>query len=391
MRKNLFKSLSLGIFVCFLFNGMVYAENFSSHRQLGQIQKEQQAAKKYIIQGSVANIGSERSLKLYRINPIDQSKEKIAETKIESDGQYRLEFDFTEPDLYRLDFPNRQSVLLAIDNGQSQIDVQLDGKKVQITGSKDSEMLQGYDAFRKKSNNKLVSPAYAAMRAAKSSKVEGAEAEAVQQYVEGSKAHRAELIDYTEKNIGSAFALYGTVLRWTGDDEVARLDKLVNDFAVKYPGIQATKTMQEKVQRFKNVAIGAVAPPLAAPTPNGEILSLNDVDAKYILIDFWASWCGPCISQIPDLKKVYADFHDKGFEILSVSVDGNESKWKGAIQKYDLNWLQISDLKAWKSELAMEYNVTFVPFNLIVDKDGVIVAKNLHSKSLYVLLEGLLE
>jgi peroxiredoxin len=205
-----------------------------------------------------------------------------------------------------------------------------------------------------------------------------------------SKEHRKELLDYIDENVGTSIALYGTMLRWTGDDEVARLDRLVMAFAEEHPNLPITKIMQDKVERYKRVALGAKAPPLSAPTPQGDILSLKDIDAKYILIDFWASWCGPCISQVPDLQKAHRDFNAMGFEILSVSLDAKADKWKAAISKHKLDWLHISDLRVWKSELAQSYNVTFVPFNLLVDQNGIIVAKNIHSKTLHIKLSELL-
>lgn len=305
-----------------------------------------------------------------------------------------MEFDFVEPDLYRLDFPGKQRIMMAIDDGQDKITVNAEGKfggYVHIAGSPDSKKLQGYEDFRVESKQRLINPANSAIRAARESNNIDDEVGAVEDYVIASKAHRVELIDYIEEHIGSSFALYGTVLRWTGDDNVERLDKLVTDFAKKRPSLHATKVMQDKVQRFKNVAIGATAPNLSARTPDGGTLSLSDIEADYILIDFWASWCGPCISQVPDLQKVYRDFKDRGFEILSVSIDGKEDRWRSGIDRLKLNWLHISDLKGWKSELAESYNVTFIPFNLIVDKKGAIVAKNMHSQTLYAKLTELFE
>lgn len=351
------------------------------------------ASSTYIIQGNVKIIDSNREIRMFRINPVDQSTEEMAATQIDDSGEYKLEYEFAGPDLYRLYFPERQTVLVAIDNGQKVVTVDIEGTRggwKTIKGSEDSNKLLGYESFRKKSNSKLVSPTYAAMRSANQANDIAAEVDAVEDYVKASKEHRRELLDYIGNNIGTSIALYGTMLRWTGDDEVARLDRLVNAFAIEHPNAKMTRAMQDKVERYKRVAIGVKAPDLSAPTPSGEILSLQDIDAKYILIDFWASWCGPCISQVPDLQKVYADFSDKGFEILSVSLDSKADRWKSAILKHELNWLHISDLKFWKSELAKSYNVTFVPFNLLIDSNGIIVAKNMHSKTLYSKLSELL-
>lgn len=360
---------------------------------LTAVQTYAQNLQSYIVEGIIEYWSDDDDVRMYRINPVDQSRDEVAVSEIEEDGAYTLQYEFTEPDLYRLDLPGRQRVFLAVEEGQSSIKVNAEGRKggyERIEGSESSVKLMGYERFRTESNRRLVSPAYAAMKSAKAAGDVEAEVEGVDQYVKGSKAHRTELLDYIDENIGSSFALYGTMLRWTGDEEITRLEKLVEDFATEHPGLVATSRMQGKVARYKKVAIGVKAPAISAATPDGRTLSLDEVEGDYILIDFWASWCGPCISQLPDLQKVYADFADQGFEILSVSVDSKEDRWKSAIAKHNMDWPQISDLKGWQSEPAIDYNVTFVPFNLLVDAEGTIIAKNVHSKTLYSTLSELL-
>ena len=228
------------------------------------------------------------------------------------------------------------------------------------------------------------------MRAASKKEDQEAEIAAVEAYVKNNKLHRKELIDFTEEYIGTSLALYGTTLRWTGDDVVERLDKLVKDFAKAHPELPMTQKMRDKVDRYRKVAIGVKAADIKGKDLNGNDITLYENLGEYTLIDFWASWCGPCILQIPDLQKVYSVFHDKGFEIFSYSVDRSESKWIEAAKKYDMPWLHASDISGWQSEVASNYNVTFVPFNFLLDKNGKIVAKNLHHKTLYNYLHELL-
>lgn len=95
------------------------------------------------------------------------------------------------------------------------------------------------------------------------------------------------------------------------------------------------------------------------------------------MLDFWASWCGPCLREVPNVKKVYDKFHDKGFEILSVSLDDKKDNWVNAIEKNDLNWGHVSSLKGWSCPVAKLYNVSGVPAMLLIDKEGKIVATKL--------------
>jgi peroxiredoxin len=216
------------------------------------------------------------------------------------------------------------------------------------------------------------------------------EVAAVQAYGHASEEHRKELIDYALKNMGTSVALYGTVLRWTGDAEIENLDILVNNFKKAHPDLSMTKVMEEKLNRFKNMANGVVAPDFSLPDTAGMMVARKDFKAKYTLLDFWASWCSPCLLQVPDLKKAHDTYHEKGFDIVGISVDKDERRWKSAIQRFDMNWLHLSDLKGWKSETARDYNVTFIPFNLLIDAEGRIVGKNLHSTELQAKLKELL-
>ena len=352
------------------------------------------ASEEYSIRGTVENFEPQHEIVLHRFDPITQVKQPLDTAKITEDGAYELALHFDRPDLFRVDFPNRQSVMLVIDEGQTAITLNVEGNRngtVEIKGSPDSEKLLGYDAFRMESNARLVKPPYAAMRAATKAGDTQAEIDAVEAYVTNNKLHRTELIDYTEREIGTSIALFGTVLRWTGDDNADRLERLVAKFAEVHPDLNMTEVMQDKVARYTRVAVGAAAPPLVAARPDGREASLTELGGKYTLIDFWASWCGPCILQIPDLQQAYHTYNEMGFEIVSVSVDRKEEKWKEALEKYDMPWPQISDVKGWESELAAAYNVTFVPFNLLIDENGVIIAKNLHSKVLHKQLASLFE
>lgn len=347
----------------------------------------------YEIKGTVQQFEDDDQVVLSQYNPVTQKLTTIESSEI-ANGKYAITYKFKEPDLYRVDFPGGQKVMLAVDEGDAAIRIHAEGKrggKIKIEGSEESLKLQDYEAFRIESKERLIDPPYARRREARKAGDVQAEIDAVEDYVIASKAHRNELVTYTHDNIGTSFALYGTVLRWTGDDAVHQLDALVSAFEDEHPDLKATELMREKVERFKKVAIGVKAPEIKGPQPNGKMLDIADIPAKYILLDFWASWCGPCISQVPDLKNVYEDFHDQGFEIVSISVDRHADKWKSAIESLDLDWLHVSYAEGWESRLAKKYNVTFIPFNFLLDENGTIIAKNLHSATLYSRIEELLE
>jgi peroxiredoxin len=152
-----------------------------------------------------------------------------------------------------------------------------------------------------------------------------------------------------------------------------------------YKDEQAAKDAQGKA------AIGKQAPNFTLHDRSGKSVSLSSLKGKYVLIDFWASWCGPCRSESPNMVKLYQKFKDKNFEILGVSLDGSEDAWNGAIEKDGLTWLHVSDLMQWNSPVVSMYGIEGIPATVIVDPSGVIVAKNLRGEELMAKLDELLK
>ena len=133
---------------------------------------------------------------------------------------------------------------------------------------------------------------------------------------------------------------------------------------------------------------GSIAPELEFSDPDGKIRKLSDLRGKVVLIDFWASWCGPCRKENPHVRAMYEKYHDRGFEIFSVSLDNNKDRWKDAIAKDNLSWPNhVSDLKGWGSAAAKLYGVSSIPSTFLVDKDGRIIAKGLRGEQLTAVLE----
>lgn len=164
----------------------------------------------------------------------------------------------------------------------------------------------------------------------------------------------------------------------------------ISQFTTATPQPQ-TESYAEKNPRKTGLNIGDEVPNFTAPQPNGEELSLEDAKGKYTLIEFWASWCGPCRVENPNLVKVYEKYHDRGFHIIGVSLDRSQVAWERAIEHDKLTWPQVSNLKFWQDPIARQFSVTFIPQNYLIDEDGKIVAKNLRAVSLDKKLNELLK
>jgi peroxiredoxin len=144
----------------------------------------------------------------------------------------------------------------------------------------------------------------------------------------------------------------------------------------------------QMLQAIKRVAIGAQAPDFSQTTPEGKVVRLADYRGKYVLVDFWASWCRPCRQENPAVVKVYNEFKGRNFDILGVSLDNEQGreKWLKAIRDDQLAWMQVSDLKGWENEVARLYHVQGVPQNFLIDPSGKIIAANLRGDELQAAL-----
>ncbi len=142
---------------------------------------------------------------------------------------------------------------------------------------------------------------------------------------------------------------------------------------------------------------GDKAPEIKLPSPNGDSIALSSLQGKLVLVDFWATWCSPCVKEQPELVTLYRKYKDAtfiqgdGFEIYGVSLDSKRSSWEEFIRKNRITWTQVSDLKFWTSPIAQTYNLQELPFNVLIDGQGIIQAKDLHGEDLEKKLQMLLK
>jgi peroxiredoxin len=147
--------------------------------------------------------------------------------------------------------------------------------------------------------------------------------------------------------------------------------------------------LSQRVETLKNVAVGETVTDFTLNDPSGNPVALSSFRGKILLIDFWASWCGPCRRENPNVVKLYNDFNDKGFEILGVSFDEDFNRWVGAIEDDQLTWPHVSDLQGWGSAAGKLYGINSIPATVLVDREGTIIAKNLRGEELRKKLEEL--
>ncbi|MBQ4914973.1 AhpC/TSA family protein [Maribacter sp. MMG018] len=206
-------------------------------------------------------------------------------------------------------------------------------------------------------------------------------------------------VDYIKNNpnalISALLLERATAAKILGSEEI---QELYNTFTPEVkdskPGkriIESLEELKKSEEQAKNTAIGAKAPNFSGPNPDGETIALNDVLGKVTLIDFWAAWCRPCRAENPNIVSVYKKYHEKGLNVIGVSLDKSADAWKKAIADDGLEWNHISNIAYFDDAIARLYNVDAIPAAFLLDENGVIVAKNLRGPALEQKVSELLD
>ena len=250
-----------------------------------------------------------------------------------------------------------------------------------ITGSAAQEDLKKFNASRKPLEEKQKQ-LYEAYQVAAMSGDRQKAGDIQKQYESLEEEGKAVVAKFVKENPASYVSAFQLAQNFAYDVVPDQLEPLYNLLADNIKASHFGKAVKESLDAAKTTAVGSMAPDFTLNDVNGKPVSLAAYKGKYTLVDFWASWCGPCRQENPIVVKAYNTYKSKGFDILGVSLDEKKDKWEQAIQQDKLTWTHVSDLKGWESDVAALYGIKAIPMNYLLDKDGKIIARSLRGEDL---------
>ena len=336
----------------------------------------------YVISGEVKGAeGQTVSLKQYR--DLQSQPFEVAATTVK-DGKFTLKGDAPNPEFSQLYVGNQGPVQFFVENSNIRMVMDMENLgQTKVTGSKENEIfmefvdeLEKYSQRQQQLNNSYVTMS--------SSSIATPEAVAnIRAQLEKLNSERsAFMVNFAQKHRGkitAAFILI-SVQGLMQALEFSQLEQIANGFDARSSQSQWVKTIKDYVASTKRTTVGQPFADITLKTPDDKPVSISDYagKGKYVLLDFWAAWCGPCRNANPHVVELYKRYKDKGFEIVGISLDQTKEAWVKAIKDDNLTWPQMSDLLYWQSAAAKLYSVSSIPHTVLLDREGKIIAKGLY-------------
>ncbi len=350
----------------------------------------------FVVEGTVKGVENGKKVMLQR------QDEKLGQVSIDTvtveDGKFKFTGKVTEPSLHLIAIDGVQAKsFLILEHGEIKIDIVKDSVFLnKISGTYNNDQLTEFNAQGMKIQNRLKDFEKVngpKMQAAMASQDTAAMGKLRKDYaaIQGEMQKSTE--KYVEEHPKSFIAaLLVDALFTSAAPDMVKIQGYYDKFDPELKKTKVGKEIAKKLGEFKSVTVGSKAPDFSAPNPEGKMVSLKESMGKVTIIDFWASWCGPCRQANPSVVALYNDYHAKGLNIVGVSLDrpGQQDKWKEAIAKDKLTWAQVSNLKFWDDPIAVAYGIKAIPSTYIIDQSGIVVAKDLTGDALRAKIAELL-
>jgi len=362
--------------------------------------------KKFTVSGVLHNAPS-KVVYLEESDIATGQRKLVDSSVISTDGKFSISIKAPKESVYNLHLQNDVSQFVTIINDAPKINIDVDFNKrtdfYSVTGSKASNSIKEYlakitgmqrdrftiyfqiDSIRKNKGDSLFAEDLNRKQKELSNELKTYTQQTVQQSDNSSLA-----LFILSTYQGMARDPNYRVNGFTDQEVVALLNEVLNKFPERTDIAGIRNSVEAQIP--KTIWVGKQAPEISLPDTEGRTVKLSSFRGKYVLVDFWASWCGPCRRENPNVVEAYNRFRNKNFTILGVSLDrpGQKEAWIKAIVDDNLNWTHVSDLKFWQSEVVPVYQVGSIPFNVLVDPEGKVVAENLRGNALEQKLQQVL-
>ena len=357
----------------------------------------------YVINGNAEGIHNGVRVRLAQID--EKGKQVIKDSAVVMDGKFNIKGAVEEPGVYFLSADGTPgNMVFMLENSDINIDfnskMPMDSK---VTGSESNKSYEDFQngmlEFRKEGEAIMKRFQELGQEPAPETR------DSIKKAMDNMRQRQlAYPLSFVENNNDSYFSLNLIQLESSRPTfDVVKYKEIFESFPANLKeskrGQIVKQRLDELYKEYEKIAhldLGKIAPNFESKTPEGETVSLNDLKGKVTIIDFWAAWCGPCRRENPNVVKVYEQYHDKGLEIIGISLDGAPNQrdpkkvWLDAIEKDGLKWNHLSSLMYFNDPVAKQYNIKSIPATYILDEEGKIVAKNLRGAALELKIKELL-
>ncbi|MDA8594966.1 TlpA family protein disulfide reductase [Flavobacteriaceae bacterium] len=275
---------------------------------------------------------------------------------------------------------SRNIVLFYKQGDQIEVELDKDGNLISLSGGTEQKNYETYETYRKESLSRLVQSVRREISKTKDPKIKDS-LTAIE--IRNYEIHLKELMSFSKKELNNSLVLAYASQRWILEGYQYYIAETQSEFQETYPNTFALKRMEERIKTLKTTAIGAQLENFNYKNIDGEVSPMiAHVDTRLKLLDFWASWCPPCRQDSKYLRQLHSKYQESDLNIRSISLDTRQERWFKAIKEDQRNWVNLNAEKGLNASSIEQLGIKALPFNILLDKDNRIIAKNIHGKSL---------